>query len=404
MERRSFSSNSNQSTIGNYNSDHSTAFSTSSSQQLNMLNGTHSLPSVLSSITSAVSSGGVSTPNFTYSDVNVSHRKISNAIPFTPSPDDRSNNASQIGDLYSSSTLSAMQSSTTNAASNLNQSGLNATASLANLGDYSMQMNELINDDNGDGLDMTFWENFDNFNYEADLVMNNSNSSQPYPPSTQSKSSSKRSHDSGSGSERKRKRANETKDNSNHSKSSKDVNKGTAASPLSHDIGQTLLKSNSNLSRDKKTLNLSTNTSFGTNILIGAPRPDIICIDDDEDDATNNNIGKFSTYARCEVGVRRRMYYMSFFLVYSVVVIKQVRFFKNFLFVCNKQSIHFQCELIVFYISDATVNRNSDKENGTIYPVTPTKELVNDIGTKHHVRQIYAILPLPFIQLLFLDQ
>lgn len=293
MERRSFSSNSNQSTIGNYNSDHSTAFSTSSSQQLN---GTHSLPSVLSSITSAaVSSGGVSTPNFTYSDVNV-HRKLSNAIPFTPSPDDRSNNASQIGDLYNSSTLSAMQSSTTNAPNNnnhgLHQTGLNATASLANLGDYSMQMNELINDDNGDGLDMTFWENFDNFNYEADLVMNNSNSSQAYSTS-QNKMSSKRSHD-GSGSERKRKRTNESKDNSNNSKSLKDGTKGISASPLSHDIGQTLLKPNPNLSQHKKTSSLTTN--FGTNILIGAPRPDVICIDDDEDDATNNNIGEFRVY------------------------------------------------------------------------------------------------------------
>lgn len=36
-------------------------------------------------------------------------------------------------------------------------------------------------------------------------------------------------------------------------------------------------------------------------------------------------------------------------------------------------------------ISDATVNRNSDKENGTIYPVTPTKELGSDFSVKHHV-------------------
>lgn len=37
---------------------------------------------------------------------------------------------------------------------------------------------------------------------------------------------------------------------------------------------------------------------------------------------------------------------------------------------------------------DATINRNSDKENGTIYPVTPTKELGNDITMKHHVSQM----------------
>ncbi|XP_031622121.1 hybrid signal transduction histidine kinase A-like [Contarinia nasturtii] len=338
MERRSFSSNSNQSTLGNYNSDHSTAFSTSSQH----LNGTHSLPSVLSSVSASTASPSGSTttaqnatastvsasttPNFTYSDVITQHRKLSNAISFTPSPDDRSNNGSQIGDLYTSSTLSAMQSATSNASnSHLTSTvgGLTSSASLAaSLGDYTMQMNELINDDNGDGLDMTFWENFDNFNYEADLL-NNSNSSQSY-SQTQNKSSTKRSHD-GSNAERKRKRTNDSKTNSNHSKSAKDTTattKGTsAASPLPNDVSQTLLKPNS--SQNKKATN-----SFGSNILIGAPRSDIICIDDDEDDATNNN------------NVLRN--------------------------------------------SDATTNRNSDKENGTIYPVTPTKELNNDTSVKHH--------------------
>lgn len=37
------------------------------------------------------------------------------------------------------------------------------------------------------------------------------------------------------------------------------------------------------------------------------------------------------------------------------------------------------------FIADATVNRNSDKENATIYPVTPTKELGSDISIKNHV-------------------
>lgn len=290
MERRSFSSNSNQSTLGNYNSDHSTAFSTTSQQ----LNGTHSLPSVLSSITSATSGGGASTPNFTYSDVNI-HRKGNNAIPFTPSPDDRTNTASQIGDLYNSNTMSAMQSNATNTPANhLNSSGLNNSASLANLGDYSMQMNDLINDDNGDGLDMTFWENFDNFNYEADLVMSNSNNSNNQQGSQlQSKSSSKRSHDisgSGSGSERKRKRLPELKDYSNHSKSSsRDLTKGITPSSLPNSVGQPLLKTNSNLSQHKKS-SLTPRSK-----IIDSTPSQVICIDDDDDDNetnNNNNTGK----------------------------------------------------------------------------------------------------------------
>lgn len=41
-------------------------------------------------------------------------------------------------------------------------------------------------------------------------------------------------------------------------------------------------------------------------------------------------------------------------------------------------------------VLDATINRNSDKENGTTYPVTPTKELGNDITVKHHVSGIFV--------------
>lgn len=356
MERRSFSSNSNQSTLGNYNSDHSTAFSMSSQQ----LNGTtNSLPSVLSSMSSAVT-GNVSTLSFTYSDsINPTHRKPSNAIPFAPSPDDRSNNASQIGDLYNSSTLSAMQSSSQNTTANhMNNTGLNSTATLASLGDYSMQMNDLMNDDNGDGLDMTFWENFDNFNYEADLVMsNNSNSSTQQYPQSQNKANSKRAHD-GSSSERKRKRANELlKDSSNHSKSSiKDSTKGVSA--LSSDTTQPLLKPNSILSQTKK----SGATLVPHSILIdsSAPKSEVICIEDDEDDATNNNIGMFFNFI-------------------------EINLFFSLSLSSNHKIIN-----CVFNFTDATVNRNSDKENGTIYPVTPTKELGSDFSTKHHVCLIIA--------------
>lgn len=287
MERRSFSSNSNQSTIGNYNSDQSTAFSTSSQQ----LNGTQTLPSVLSSITSAVAGSNVSAPNFTYSDVN-SHRKPSNVLPFTPSPDDRSNNASQIGDLYNSSTLSAMQTTSSNPQPNhFTNSGLNTSAALSSLGDYTM--NDLINDDNGDGLDMNFWENFDNFNYDSDLVMSNNNgsNSQQYPQS-HSKSNIKRTHD-GSELERKRKRVNELKENMNQSRNSpKDNTKGMCASPSSHDSSQTLLKPNLKLAQNKK----SSLSAVPHNILIDSTSSEVICIDEDEDDAANNNIGEFSLF------------------------------------------------------------------------------------------------------------
>lgn len=381
MERRSFSSNSNQSAIGNYNSDHSTAFSTSSTQQYN---GTQS-SSVLSSIASATTTTAntnASTLNFTYAGGNstssaigtttvattstsataVTHRKsgLTTVIPFTPSPDDRSNNASQLGDLYNSSTLSAMQSSAHNASNmsstnHLNSTALNASATLASLNDYSMQMNDLINDDNGDGLDMTFWENFENFNYDADLVIsnNNSNSNSNSNSSTAqqysqllSKSSSKRSHD-GANSERKRKRGiNDAlaKDSLILSKSiPKDLlatkNGGSnllSASPIPIDGVST--KSTMNMSQMKKsTLNAnglaSTIVPSHSSIAIDSTTSksevisgEVICIEDDEDDATNNNN------------------------------------------------------------TDATVNRNSDRENGTIYPVTPTKELNSDYGTtKHHM-------------------
>lgn len=345
MERRSFSSNSNQSTIGNYNSDHSAAFSTSSAQQFN---GTHSLPSVLSSIATASSATATnaSTANassFTYADGNsstsgvgvgasglasgstvtgVSHRKSSlAALPFTPSPDDRE------GDLYNSSTLSAMQSSAHNTSNlansnHLNSSALNTSATLASLGDYSMQMNDLINDDNGDGLDMTFWENFDNFNYDADLVMsnNNSNSSSAQQYSQLlNKASSKRSYE-GTTSERKRKRGfNESmKESSMYSKSipkdllaknnsnSSNSNLSSTPTPMDTMPSLSLPKSSTinSLSQSKKSsinaaaanaavaaaslVPLHSNTSSIT-IDLDTSKSEVICIEDDEDDATNNN-------------------------------------------------------------------------------------------------------------------
>lgn len=60
---------------------------------------------------------------------------------------------------------------------NPNASIASAT-NLNNLSDYSVQinqLNDLIDDDNGDCLDMSFWESFDNnFTYENDLLTTNS--------------------------------------------------------------------------------------------------------------------------------------------------------------------------------------------------------------------------------------
>lgn len=79
----------------------------------------------------------------------------------------------------SSSSASIMQIQSSN---NLNASATN----LNNLSDYSVQinqLNDLIDDDNGDCLDMSFWESFDNnFTYENDLLATNSSQTQPQAP------------------------------------------------------------------------------------------------------------------------------------------------------------------------------------------------------------------------------
>lgn len=362
MERRSFSSNSNQSTLGNYVTEHN-VFSASSQQ-----NGSHGLPSALSSL-SYVSSGSGSASNFTYPDIS---KKSSNIIPFTPSPDDRANNLSQISDTNNSNSNSAsiMQPNV-----NLSNTSLNTSTGLPNLGDYSVQMNQLndlINDDNGDGLDMSFWENFDNFSYESDLLSTNNNGL----PQTQqqshhhshhhhqqqqlqqqqiqsiSKSSSKRSNSSHEGSDRKRKRVNEPKDISNYGKKdpSKDIenvsklaNEISFSSNIGNDIGNnSILEINTNNVTNKKLAfdparaeNLYSNlSSHGYNnnaqasikSFTNSSINDVICIDDDDDDDTNNNV-------------------------------------------------------------DATVNRNANKDNGLMQtPTTPTKELAHssdEMSTKH---------------------
>lgn len=214
-----------------------------------------------------------------------------------------------------------MQSSAHNTSNLAGNNHLNTSATLASLGDYSMQMNDLINDDNGDGLDMTFWENFDNFNYDADLVMSNNNSNSNSSSAQQysqllSKSSNKRSFD-GTASDRKRKRGiNETmKGSSMHSKSiPKDLlaksNSSNSVSPAPTPMDTVLSSSSSaaalslsksttiNLSQNKKSsINATSNaativpshSNSSITIDLDASKSEVICIEDDEDDATNNN-------------------------------------------------------------------------------------------------------------------
>lgn len=97
-----------------------------------------------------------------------------------------------------------------------------AASNLNNLSDYSgiNQLNDLIDDDNGDCLDMSFWESFDNFTYENDLLATNSSQTQPLQPQQQpfdSKAGVKRSMSQtyeaslqDTSADRKRKRGNES--------------------------------------------------------------------------------------------------------------------------------------------------------------------------------------------------
>lgn len=235
------------------------------------MNGTHSLPSVLSSLSGTVTSG--SNTNFMPSDIGTL-RKSGNVMSFTPSPDDRSNNASQI-DL----TLSAIQSGSVDN-NPLSTSGLSTSASLTSLGEYSM--NELMNDENGDGLDMTFWSNFDNFNYDADFATSSN--------CPQGRAGNKRPND-GINSDRKRKRMNEGKGGVFSKDSSHLKCPSQSLSPLPTEVGPTLLKAISGLSQTRKTPSGKTGRR-PHRVVIDSPN-EVICIDDDEDDATNNNIGEF---------------------------------------------------------------------------------------------------------------
>lgn len=184
------------------------------------------------------------------------------------------------------------------------QSGSNSSMTgpvgLNSFNEYSV--NDLINDDNGDAFDMTFWENFENINYEADVMMSGFNASTKKHdhkiPSTAisattiGKTSTKRTTSSIDDSERKRKRGNESKDTQTPPPPPPPLssNRAAADKELSDEMqkfsdslfGSDLIKTNKKIvvsghSLIKKPTPKTIKPTDTTN-------NDIICIDDDEDD------------------------------------------------------------------------------------------------------------------------
>lgn len=161
LERRSFSSNSNQSS---YNNEHVYPPQPPSNQSMSGLTLLSS--SALATAASAPSTATLSQsrkplqPSFAIDDSAMNNTAIETM--------DSANSSASIVQIQSSSNTNASLA----AASNLN-----------NLSDYSVQinqLNDLIDDDNGDCLDMSFWESFDNnFTYENDLLATNSTQAQP---------------------------------------------------------------------------------------------------------------------------------------------------------------------------------------------------------------------------------
>lgn len=326
IERRSFSSNSNQSTIGkiksnssfyqfrvwaffmdslllfrflffssvivgNYNSDHSIAFSTSSSQQIsNQNNGSQSMTLSM--------------------DTTNNNRKINYTI-LSPH-DERSTNITQFSDLSMNSNMASILQSGSNGQ-------MNGPIGLNSFNEYSV--NDLINDDNGDAFDMTFWENFENINYEADVMMSGFNAATKRsasitehhktsklttaktrtnttpPPSlsfasstsnnNRSSSNNKRSNASFDESDRKRKRGNESKE-------SKD-NNGNMGNRIDTELSDEMQKFSDSLFGSDSIKTSKKIVVSGHSIIQKKSatkvaktneqtQSDIICIDDDDDD------------------------------------------------------------------------------------------------------------------------
>lgn len=338
LERRSFSSNSNQSvtTIGNYNNDHSSVFP----PQHQLLNGLQTIPSLTSLSGSSASttvplSTVSSNKTHKYQEPVMQNRKSLHGV-FVPSPvaPIASIPPSQIHDIANTNaTLSVMQ--TTQAPNSIGgtvqqSNHVPATANLNNLADYSVQMNQLndlINDDNGDCLDMSFWEDFDNFTYETDILL--SNNGQQQQQQSDMKSGVKRSNshlyeNQELLNDRKRKCSNLSSLSSRgiaprlnkESAKSKEMAINIIAAEIAHSSATYAAKctTNDDLNNEliprtddaKRNLN-GPNINADTNSNLTAhnhssdmrhpddqqksatPIQDVICIDDDDDD-TNNNL------------------------------------------------------------------------------------------------------------------
>lgn len=112
-----------------------------------------------------------------------------------------------------------------------------ATATnLNNLSDYSVQinqLNDLIDDDNGDCLDMSFWESFDNnFTYENDLLTTNS---------SQTPQQQQQSYDAKSGVKRSMSQINEA--SSQHSSADRKRKRGNVSPAIKSNIRERLKNS-----------------------------------------------------------------------------------------------------------------------------------------------------------------
>lgn len=234
LERRSVSSNSNHSstTIGNYNTDLSYMQSQSigscgtvaalSSTSVSSIAATSKNASNLPFDTHLVPKGSPKTSQYMKSDKkssNYSSHILSNSTKLGTMPAASTNTASK--NKTSARTLGKISTKMTKMDNSLPSIPTTTSISIA-LNDYSMQMhnlNDLI-DEHGDGLDMGFWEDFDNTPYDSHIMANDlHNLPPPSQPMSTFKNFSKRpgSHnqlDIEHHIERKRRRV--TNDNTQH--------------------------------------------------------------------------------------------------------------------------------------------------------------------------------------------
>lgn len=273
MERRSFSSNSNQSA---YNNDHCAAFQSSANQTI----------SGISLLSAASTSSSSSASNLPYAEKLPPASRKTQIISFGGASDDSSSAMCQPAGMDATHLpTSVMQNGqpSTGAAKN----GPGPSAANLNVSEYT-ELNDLIDDENGDCLDMSFWENFDNnFTYETESAPKNgiAHSSQA---SLEAKSGIKRTinqtydpaQDAAAEKRRKRDSISPTlKKNIRERLKLASTSKEPPATASGVDaVAAAADTRNGDLHSDKKPKAEAAHSN-----------PDVICIDDDDDD-TNNNL------------------------------------------------------------------------------------------------------------------